>query len=259
MRVTFLGTGTSVGVPVITCSCSVCTSEDARNKRLRAGLLLEWCVGDDPVCVLVDTTTDLRQQALRAALDRVDAVLYTHHHADHVLGLDELRIYNFVHGVSVPLYGRPDTLDAIEQTFAYAFNKKARGVPRLELHPKEEAFELHGVRIVPVPVQHGRVTISAYRIGNFGYLTDCNAIPEDSAELLAGVDVLVIDALRTTPHPAHFTLAEALEQIDRLGVPTAYLTHLSHEFDHATLQAELPAGVHVAYDGLVLDVDEHAA
>lgn len=191
MRVTFLGTGTSVGVPVITCRCDVCTSDDPRNDRLRAGLLLEWDDDGEPVHVLVDTTTDLRQQALRAGLGRVDAVLYTHHHADHVLGLDELRIFNFVHRTSIPLYGRQETLDAITRTFAYAFDKKARGVPRLELHAVEEPFRLRGVRVMPIPVQHGKLTISAYRVGNFAYITDCSGIPATAAAALAGVEVLV--------------------------------------------------------------------
>lgn len=258
MRVTFLGTGTSVGVPVITCECAVCASDDPRNERLRAGLLLEWDHEGDAVRVLVDTTTDLRQQALRVGLPRVDAVIFTHHHADHVLGLDELRIFNFVHRIPIPLYGREETLEAIHRMFAYAFDDRGRGVPRLELHPAEGPFELRGVRVVPVPVRHDRLTISAYRIGNFAYVTDCSGIPEVSAALLAGVDVLVIDALRRKPHPAHFTLDEALAEIERIGAPTAYLTHLSHEFDHAALQSELPADVHVAYDGLVLEVDERA-
>lgn len=258
MRVTFLGTGTSVGVPAITCKCDVCTSTDARNNRLRAGLLLEWQEGGADVRVLVDTSTDLRQQALRADLERVDAVIYTHHHADHILGLDELRIYNFVHRMSIPLYGRGETIDCVRRTFAYAFEDGATGVPRLELHTAETPFELRGVRITPVPVEHAQLTISAYRIGDFAYVTDCSGIPEASADILRGVGVLVVPALRSTPHPAHFTLDEALAEIDRIRPRRAYLTHLSHEFDHGALESELPEGVLVAYDGLVLDVDEAA-
>jgi phosphoribosyl 1,2-cyclic phosphate phosphodiesterase len=258
MRVTFLGTGTSVGVPVITCGCEVCTSDDPRNKRLRAGLLLDWYDEGAAVRVLVDTTTDLRQQALRVGLDRVDAVIYTHHHADHVLGLDELRIFNFVHRMQIPLYGRQETIEGIRRTFSYAFDGSGRGVPRLALIAAEEPFELHGVRIAPVPVQHDQLTISAYRIGNFAYVTDCSGISDSSRAMLAGVEVLVIDALRRKPHPAHFTLDQALAEIERIGAPTAYLTHLSHEFDHATLEQQVPEGVHVAYDGLVLEIDEAA-
>ncbi|MGD8329512.1 MAG: MBL fold metallo-hydrolase [Acidobacteriota bacterium] len=258
MRVTFLGTGTSVGVPVITCGCEVCTSDDPRNNRLRAGLLLDWHDDGEAVRVLVDTTTDLRQQALRVGLDRVDAVIYTHHHADHVLGLDELRIFNFVHRMQIPLYGRLETIDGIRKMFSYAFHGSGRGVPRLELIAAEEPFGVHGVRIAPVPVRHDRLTISAYRIGNFAYITDCSGIPESSLHLLDGVEVMVIDALRRQPHPAHFTLDQALAEIERIGAPLAYLTHLSHEFDHATLEEEVPDGVHVAYDGLVLEIDEVA-
>lgn len=264
MRVTFLGTGTSVGVPVMTCACEVCGSTDARNKRLRAGLLLEWDevrADAEPtqVRVLVDTTTDLRQQALRVGLERVDAVLYTHHHADHVLGLDELRVYYFVHKVPIPLYGRQETIDSIRRTFAYAFDPEARGVPRLQMNAVDGPFELRGVDVVPVPVEHHSLTISAYRIGGLGYVTDCSGISEESVALLQGLDVLVIDALRRAPHPAHFTLDEALDQIEKIEPKSAYLTHLSHEFDHASLEGELPTGVRVAFDGLVLDVPERAA
>jgi phosphoribosyl 1,2-cyclic phosphate phosphodiesterase len=258
MRVTFLGTGTSVGVPAITCRCAICTSEDPRNNRLRASLLLEWSDGPDPVRVLVDTTTDLRQQALRAEIPGVDGVLYTHHHADHVLGLDELRIFYFVHGVPVALYGRQETLDAVQSMFAYAFKEGAAGTPKLELHTRESIFELRGVKIEPIPVQHHRLTISAYRIGDFAYVTDCNGISESSAQRLAGVKTLVLPALRRSEHPAHFTLEQALQQAARIGAARTYLTHLSHEFDHDSLQAELPDGVFVAHDGLVLDVDERA-
>lgn len=258
MRVTFLGTGTSVGVPVITCKCDVCVSTDPRNNRLRAGLLLEWQEGADDVRVLIDTTTDFRQQALRIGLDRVDAVIYTHHHVDHILGLDELRIYNFVHKIRIPLYGAAETMEAIRHTFSYAFDGQAVGVPRLELHTTDGPFDLRGVRIMPVPVEHHHLTISAYRIGDFAYVTDCSGISDESAELLRGVGVLVIDALRHAPHPAHFTLEQALHEIERIGARRAYLTHLSHEFDHGTLESDLPEGVLVAYDGLVLDVDEAA-
>jgi len=256
MRVTFLGTGTSVGVPVIACACAVCASNDPRNDRLRAGLLLEWPVDDaaEPAHVLVDTTTDLRQQALRAGIDRVDAVMYTHHHADHVLGLDELRIYNFVQRVKIPLYGNKLTTDRIREMFGYAFDGATRGAPRLELHTVDGAFDLLGKEVVPVPVMHHRLQIYAYRIGGFAYVTDCSGIPEESAVLLRDLDVLVIDALRRAPHPAHFTLAQALQQIEGLRPRKALLTHLSHEFDHAELAAELPEHVDVAFDGLSLEV-----
>ncbi len=257
MQITFLGTGPSFGVPVVTCDCHVCASPDKRNRRLRAGLLLNWTnLEGEESRILVDTTTDLRQQALRVCLDRVDGVLYTHHHADHVLGLDELRIFGFVHGTSIPLYGRPDTMDAIRHTFEYAFDNNAHGVPRIDLNTIDGPFNLRGVHVVPIPVLHDRITISAYRIGNFAYVTDCSAIPEASAEMLHGVDILVIGALKRNTHPKHFSLDEALFEIERLKAGSAYLTHLSHEFEHEELEKELPENVHVAYDGLVLEADE---
>lgn len=260
LRVTFLGTGTSVGIPVITCDCPVCGSDDPRNRRLRASLLLEWVDGDDERgAVLVDTATDLRQQALEARIERIDAVLYTHKHADHLLGLDELRIYNFVHRMVIPLYGDAQTLEAIRRMFPYAFDEEARGVPRLRLVEVDGPFELLGRRFVPVPVEHGEMTILAYRTGGFAYVTDCSGIPEPSIELLRELDVLVVDALRTEPHPSHFNLEQALETIELLEPRTAYLTHLSHEFDHGELESRLPEGVRVAHDGLVLQISPSSA
>lgn len=257
LRVTFLGTGTSVGIPVVTCSCAVCSSEDVRNRRLRASLLLEWLPepkAPAAVKVLVDTATDLRQQALRARLDRVDAVLFTHAHADHVLGLDELRMFNFVHRRSIPLYGNTQTMASIRRMFAYAFEETSVGVPQLTIHEIDEELQLLGNRIQAIPVRHGESTTLAFRIGNFAYVTDCNGIPPEAAERLRGIDVLVIDSLRRRPHRSHFGLYEALDEIERLHPAESYLTHLSHDFDHASLEAELPQGVKVAYDGLVLEI-----
>jgi phosphoribosyl 1,2-cyclic phosphate phosphodiesterase len=261
IRVTFLGTGTSVGVPVLTCDCRVCTSGDPRNNRLRAGLLLEWMGGggtddqpDRTAKVLVDTSIDFRQQALRIGLDRVDAVIYTHQHADHLLGLDDLRIYNFRQRAAIPLYGNAETMAAIEHTFKYAFVPGVTGVPRLTLHRVNEAFELLGRLITPISVWHDSMRIYAYRIGSFAYITDCSEIPAEAAEQLMGLDLLAIDSLRREPHPSHFTLDQALEQIERLKPERALLTHLSHEFDHASLEAEVGESVGVAYDGLVIEV-----
>jgi len=257
LRVTFLGTGTSVGIPVVTCSCAVCASEDVRNRRLRASLLLEWLPepkAPAAVKVLIDTSTDLRQQALRARIDRVDAVLYTHAHADHILGLDELRMFNFVHRRSIPLYGRGDALDTISRMFSYAFEESSVGVPQLTVNAIEDELQLLGIRIQAIPVRHGESTTLAFRIGNFAYVTDCNGISDESAARLQGLDVLVIDSLRRRPHRSHFGLYEALDEVERLHPAEAYLTHLSHDFDHGSLEAELPPGVRVAYDGLVLEI-----
>lgn len=255
LRVTFLGTGTSVGIPVITCGCDVCMSEDGRNRRLRASLLLEWPAStpDGLARILVDTSTDLRQQALRAGIPRVDGVIYTHGHADHVLGLDELRIYNFVHRTSIPLYGDPDTLDSVRRMFGYAFVPGV-GVPRLEARVVGSEESILGVRVALPRVRHGDMDVLAVRIGDFAYVTDCNGIPEDAAARLEGLEVLVIDALRREPHRSHFSLDEALREVRRLQPRRAYLTHLSHVFDHAALETELPDGVAVAHDGLVLEL-----
>lgn len=255
LRVTFLGTGTSVGIPVITCSCDVCTSDDVRNRRLRASLLLEWNAADGTAAkVLVDTSTDLRQQALRAGIDRVDAVLYTHGHADHVLGLDELRIFNFVHRRAIPMYGNADTLARIRRMFAYAFDPDAVGVPRLTTHEIDGPFTLLGVKIDAIPLQHGHGTVLAFRLGDFAYATDCNGIPDAAAARLRGLDTLVIDSLRLQPHRSHFSLDQALQEVERLAPRRALLTHLSHELEHVAVQEGLPAGVEVAYDGQVLEL-----
>jgi phosphoribosyl 1,2-cyclic phosphate phosphodiesterase len=269
IKVTFLGTGTSVGVPVLTCECPVCTSEDPRNQRLRAGLLLEWDAAVDggtsnvgkgqgdatrTVKVLVDTSTDFRQQALRAGLERVDAVLYTHPHADHIFGLDDVRLYNYRQRSAIPLYGNSETMAAIQHTFKYAFVPGAKGVPRLSLHGVSEPFDLFGRTIIPIPVWHDSMRITAYRIGNFAYVTDCSEIPAEAAGQLEGLEFLVIDSLRREPHPSHFTLDQALEQIGRLQPARALLTHLSHDFDHASLEEELSDDIGVAYDGLVIEM-----
>ncbi len=255
LRVTFLGTGTSVGIPVITCQCDVCTSSDARNRRLRASLLLEWTAPDGKdVKVLVDTATDLRQQALRAGIDRVDAVFYTHGHADHVLGLDELRIFNFVYRRPIPLYGDPDTLASVRRMFAYAFEPDAIAVPRLTPVEIGDRFELSGLKIEVIELPHGGGAVRAFRIGDFAYATDCNDIPSEAAARLRGLDVLVIDALRRKPHRSHFTLDQALEQVARLQPKQAYLTHLSHDLEHAATDAALPHGVAVAHDELMLQL-----
>jgi phosphoribosyl 1,2-cyclic phosphate phosphodiesterase len=209
----------------------------------------------------VDSSTDLRQQALRYGVTRVDAVVYTHAHADHILGLDELRRFNVLQGGSIPCYADARTWEALKKTFFYVFdgiNRQGGGVPQLEPRAIDGPFEAAGVRVVPVPILHGRTPILGLRFGSFAYLTDCSAIPEESWPLLEGVETLVIDALRHKPHPTHFTVAEALVAIERIAPRRAFLTHMAHDLPHADTCARLPSGVELAYDGLALDVDVDA-
>lgn len=257
-RVTFLGTGTSHGVPMIGCECATCRSTDPRDSRLRPSIYVDV---PGRGRILVDSSTDLRQQALRYNVTRVDAVVYTHGHADHILGLDELRRFNMLQGGSIPCYADRRTWEILKKTFFYVFDGIARqggGVPLLEPHEIDGPFATVGVHILPVPIVHGRTPILGLKFGSFAYLTDCSAIPDSSWPLLQGVETLVIDALRHKPHPTHFTVAEALVAVERIAPRRAYFTHMAHELPHAETCARLPPGVELAYDGLVLDVDVDA-
>ena len=251
MNVTFLGTGTSTGVPVPTCACGVCLSTDPRDARLRPSLLLRW----NDASVLVDTSTDLRQQALRQGLTKLDAVLYTHAHADHVFGLDDLRMFNWRRGGAIPAYGSPRTLAAIRRTFWYVFEdvEAGGGKPLIELHEVEAPFVVLGRTVVPIPLHHGTLPILGYRLGRFAYLTDVSAIPETSYALLHDLEVLVLSALRHRPHPTHLHLARAIEEAARIGARRTLFTHIAHDLSHGAVAPTLPPGVELAYDGLTLD------
>lgn len=255
MRVTFLGTGTSHGVPAIGCGCATCRSADPRDRRWRPSILIEL---PGKAVLLVDTAPDLRAQALAFGISRVDAILFTHAHADHLLGLDDIRRFNEIQGGPVSCYADRSTLAELRRTFAYAFRPgpSGGGLPRLNLFAIEGAFSVAGTEVVPVPVLHGEQLILGYRVGAFAYLTDCSAIPESSWPLLAGVRYLALDALRERPHPTHLSLSEALAVIERLGPDCAWLTHLCHDLGHAATSRRLPAGVRLAYDGLRIEVPE---
>jgi len=238
---------------MIGCTCAVCRSADPRDKRLRPSILVEVAGG---ATVLVDTTPDLRQQALTHGMTRLDAVLFTHSHADHILGLDEIRRFNFMQGAAIPCYATDDVWESIRQTFSYVFDgieRQGGGIPRIDPHGIAGPFDVAGMRVVPVPLFHGRMPILGFRFGDFAYLTDCSAIPEESFALVAGVRTLVVDALRDKKHSTHFTVAEAVEAIARIAPARAYLTHMSHDLGHAETNARLPPGVELAYDGLSLD------
>ena len=262
LEITLLGTGTSTGVPRIACDCPVCTSPDPRNRRLRAGVRIEVrepgaAAGGAGRTLLVDTSPDLRQQALTHDLRRVDAVLFTHAHADHVHGLDDLRVFNFLQGGAIPLYGSEATLAAVRRSFGYVWDEgqEGGGKPRFELIPVDGPFELAGRRIEPLPVWHGALEVTAYRLGAFALVTDVSAIPEQTMERLHGLDVLVLGALRYRPHPTHFSVAEAVEVARRLAPRRTVLTHLAHEVDAAAPALELPAGVELGWDGMRFEVD----
>ncbi|MBV8516717.1 MAG: MBL fold metallo-hydrolase [Acidobacteria bacterium] len=254
MRVTFLGTGTSTGVPVIGCRCRVCTSDDPRNQRLRQSVAIEA----EGKHFLIDTTPDLRLQLLRHPIPRLDFVLYTHSHSDHLMGLDDIRPFNFRQRESIHAFANPMTARAIRRAFAYIWDTSTQiggGKPQLELHEVEERFTHEGVAITPIPVAHGDWTILGYRIGGFAYITDTSGIPDESMELLKGVDVLALDGLRPAPrHPTHFTIGEAVECAKRVGAKTTYIIHLAHEVEHAEVAATLPDGIELAWDGLAFDV-----
>ncbi len=255
VNVLFLGTGTSHGVPMIGCDCDVCRSVDPHDTRLRPSIYLTT---DDGGKILVDTTPDFRAQALTHKIRRVDAVLYTHSHADHILGLDELRRFNHMTRQPVPIFGDAFTLAELRRTFSYAFETdghRGGGVPDLQLWTFSGGPLMIGHQeVIPVPVQHGHRMILGFRFGRFAYLTDCNAVPASSMALLEDLDVLVLDALRQRAHPSHFNVAEAVVVAAAVGARQTYLTHICHELSHADTCASLPAGVSLAYDGLQLDI-----
>ena len=258
MKLHFLGTGTSFGVPVIGCDCAICASDDPRDRRTRHGALLE----DDGRRVLIDTPPELRLQLLRARVRDVDAVWYTHCHADHTHGVDDLRVFSVRSRRPLPVFAAPDCAKTLAMRFDYVFDADLRPLEgttrpeaRLEVFHPFEPVDVAGFRMIPLPVPHGRVEAYGFRVGDLGYITDAKSLPERTRDALAGVRVLVLNALWFgNPHPTHFNVEEAVEAARSVGAERTYLTHLTHRVDHHTLEARLPPGIHPAHDGLTIDI-----
>jgi phosphoribosyl 1,2-cyclic phosphate phosphodiesterase len=255
LRITVLGSGTSSGVPTIGCTCDVCLSADPRDKRLRPSVLLQY----EDRNVIIDTTPDFRAQVLRLGLRNLDAVVYTHAHADHILGLDDVRPFNYFQKSTNPLYATEETFAIIKRVFAYAFQDEPTesSRPRLDLHILDGApFPLFGREFIPIRLNHGKGTVYGFRIGRAAYLTDHSNIPDESKALLDGLDVLFLDALRRRPHPTHTTLDQAIELVNELNPNRAYFTHMCHDLGHAQTEEQLPPHIRLAYDGLEIEVCE---
>lgn len=253
MKITFLGTGTSQGVPVIACDCEVCSSADSKDKRLRSSVMIEI----DKQIFVIDAGPDFRTQMLRAKVKHLDAVILTHAHKDHIAGLDDVRAFNFIQKKAIDVYAREDVQLAIKNEFSYAFAiYKYPGVPEINLHSVEnKKFKIKNIEIIPIEVKHMELDIFGYRIGDFTYITDCNFISEKEFEKIKGSKVIVLNALRRRKHVSHFTLDEAVAVIERLKPERAYLTHASHMLGlHVNVEKELPSYIHLAYDELVIDL-----
>ena len=257
LRLTVLGSGTSMGVPTLGCSCRVCSSEDPRDRRTRSSVLLEA----EGRSVVIDTTPDFRTQALRERLGRLDAVVYTHGHADHILGLDDIRPFNIKQKSNIPLYASSDTLAILRRTFAYIFEDSTpySTLPGIRLNTIDGPFDPFGapgrrIEMVPVPARHGPIEVLGFRVGRVAYLTDFSSISEESKALLGGLDDLILDALRHTPHPMHSTVEQSLALVDELRPRRAWFTHIAHELAHEETNRHLPDNVNLAYDGLSFEV-----
>ncbi len=250
---TVLGSGTSMGVPTIGCDCAVCHSSDPHDRRTRPSVMIEY----NGKTVLIDTTPDFREQAIREQIRSLDAVLYTHTHADHILGIDDLRPLSFHRQGRIPLYARPDAAEFLQNMFRYIFDAdyKYGGIAKVEMHPIEGPVELFGAQFEPVKVLHGDLEIIGFRFGSAAYLTDFSEIPEASFAQLEGLDILFLDALRHKPHPTHSTIENSLRIVDRVKAQRAFFTHICHDLPHDATNASLPEHVRLSYDGMKLEFE----
>lgn len=250
VKLTVLGSGTSAGVPTIGCHCDVCSSTDPRDNRLRPSVYVQF--GERSI--VIDTTPDFRAQVLRSHIERIDAILFTHSHADHIMGLDDVRPFNFRQRGEIPVFGSEETIAVIQRVFAYIFTDEPSEswVPQLRVHvfEPEADIDLFGMPITPVRVKHGKGTCYGFRMGPLAYLTDHSDIPEESMDKLQGLDVLFLDALRHKPHPTHSTVQQSLQIVEKLRPKRAYFTHISHDLPHEFTESQLPPHVRLAYDGL---------
>lgn len=254
LSIEFLGTGTSSGVPMVACRCSVCASIDRHDKRLRSSVLIR----SEQTTVVIDTTPDFRYQMLRSRVEKLDAVVFTHSHKDHLAGLDDVKGFNFSHNASMPLYANAETAAALQRDFYYAFaDTKYPGVPELDLHPiDDQPFMVGDLHFIPIRVKHLHMHVTGFRIGDFTYITDANHIDDQELRKIMGSKILVLNALRKQKHLSHFTLEEAIAVAQQVGAEQTYFTHISHQLGfHAEVSRELPEGIHLAYDGLTVYLD----
>lgn len=252
MKITFLGTGTSDGVPMIGCKCQVCKSKDKKDKRTRSSILIEH----NGKNYVVDTSADFRQQMLREKVNNIEAVFYTHSHADHTSGIVDLRSLNFIMHSSIDCYGNKYTMDNLREKYDYFFNpvQIGGGLPQVVFHHIENEMVFDGMKVTPIPVEHGVLHILGYRFNNFTYITDASHISDESLKLIEGTEILVLNGLRYRPHHTHLCLQESVNISDKLGVKKAYFTHMTHDVLHKNLERELPDNMYPAYDGLRIEI-----